>query len=293
MINVKKLRDCTISEMLMAWNDGFEGYASSVSMSETQFLERMIKEDFSVDLSIVAFDKEKPIGIVMHGVRDINGKKVAWNGGTGVAKNYRGRGIGKHIMGEGLTLLKEAGVEIATLEVLCENENAFSLYKKLGYSMLDTVKFLKGDCTFNPDLFPNEHQEYHVERVVPQKIRSIPFYKAMNPWQTQIDSAKNAKGIVVRDQSSKEVGYAYYQLGVNKEGKVSNILLYQCEPHPEYKHPEEVIYFMLSEIFSGLEGNIPCVVPNLPVHQSEKTYKALEQLCFKSIADQYYMMKEL
>lgn len=132
-----------MTEIIKAWNDGFEGYSINIKMTIPQFLDRLVKEDLSPELSIVAFDEGHPVWIVVHGIRDIKGKKVAWNGGTGVAPAYRRKGIGKLLMEESFKCLKESGVEIATLEVLSDNEKAASLYKKMGYKVVDTVEFLK------------------------------------------------------------------------------------------------------------------------------------------------------
>ena len=40
-------------------------------------------EGLSPRLSVVAFKNNEPVGIVKNGIREIDGKKVAWNCGTG------------------------------------------------------------------------------------------------------------------------------------------------------------------------------------------------------------------
>ncbi len=62
MVTIKNLTDCTMTEIIKAWNDGFEGYSLNIKMTIPQFLERLVKEDLSPELSIVAFlegQKEK------------------------------------------------------------------------------------------------------------------------------------------------------------------------------------------------------------------------------------------
>jgi hypothetical protein len=85
MITIKPLKNCRLDQILDAWNRGFEGYFVPINMTLDSFLSRMVFEGLSPELSIVAFDEEEPVGIIMNGVRDIKGKKQAWNGGTGVA----------------------------------------------------------------------------------------------------------------------------------------------------------------------------------------------------------------
>ncbi len=50
-------------------------------------------EGLSAELSIIAFQDEQPVGIALSGLRTIDGKKVAWNGGTGVAVPLRSQGV--------------------------------------------------------------------------------------------------------------------------------------------------------------------------------------------------------
>lgn len=293
MVTIKNLTDCTMTEIIKAWNDGFEGYSLNIKMTIPQFLERLVKEDLSPELSIVAFLEGQPIGIVVHGAREIKGKKVAWNGGTGVAPSYRRKGIGKLLMEESLKHLKENGIEIATLEVLSDNEKAASLYKKTGYEVVDTVEFLNLKNPMALKTLEQTNSQCTIKQVAPQKIKQLGFYKAMYPWQTQIDSAEFASGIIAQDAVGKELGYAYYQKRFDDEGNLLSVLLYQCETAPQLNHPEEVIKCMLGEVLKDFHEKINCTIPNLPVNQSETTYLVLKELGFQTVAKQYYMLKEL
>ena len=40
------------------------------------------------------FEKEIPIGFVLQGIREVDGQKIAWNGGTGIIPKYRGKKLG-------------------------------------------------------------------------------------------------------------------------------------------------------------------------------------------------------
>lgn len=41
--------------------------------------------------SLAIYVDGEPAGFVMNGVRDVDGKKLAWNGGTGIAPVFRGQ----------------------------------------------------------------------------------------------------------------------------------------------------------------------------------------------------------
>jgi hypothetical protein len=53
------------------------------------FIARIAKENLSISKSIVAYDEKKPVGILLNGIQEVNGVKIAWNGGTAVVLEYR------------------------------------------------------------------------------------------------------------------------------------------------------------------------------------------------------------
>ncbi|WP_126428998.1 hypothetical protein [Brevibacillus marinus] len=60
LIQLKRLRECTLDEAVAAWNSGFAGYYVDVSTTADKFLNRMYREDLSASLSIVAWVDGKP-----------------------------------------------------------------------------------------------------------------------------------------------------------------------------------------------------------------------------------------
>lgn len=293
MIKIKKLIDCTLAEAVIAWNTGFEGYYIDATTTPENFIKRMVNEDLSPSLSIVAFKEKQPIGIVLNGVREVKGKKVAWNGGTGVAKEFRSKGIGKILMNSVFSILKEERIDIATLEAISDNTKAISLYKNMGYLVEDNLEYLNlnGNLPQNP--IKDSNRKFNFERVVPHQIGQLLFYKAMNPWQTQWQSAKNGEGIIVKDDSGNELGYAYYHKIFNSQGSHISTTLFQCETKPDRTDALEIIYFMLGQVFGDFKNEINRTVPNLPINKSEITFRVLKQIGFKTIAQQVYMIKEV
>ena len=144
-MEIKKLSDCTLKEMTKAWNRGVMGYIVPMEMNETAFLHRFVSEGLSPEHSIVAFINNDPIGIIVNGFRIINDKKIVWNGGTGLAPEYRGKGIIKKMMNETLAIYEHQSVDIATLEAIKENTVAIHLYKNHGYDIVDNLVFLSGE----------------------------------------------------------------------------------------------------------------------------------------------------
>ncbi|WP_102272891.1 GNAT family N-acetyltransferase [Cytobacillus massiliigabonensis] len=293
MIEIKRLKDCTIEEGVEAWNTGFEGYYFDAATTADKFLSRLVNEGLSPHLSIVAFMDNKPIGIVKNGIREFKGQKLAWNGGTGVALELRKKGIGKMLMEETLSILNEEKVDYASLEAISDNVKAISLYEKMGYEIIDNLEYLGLN-----GILANNHSDisigdYKVERAVPMQAGAISFYKGMNPWQTQWQSAKDGEALIVKDANDNPIGYAYYRRTFNSEGKHINTVLFQCEAEPEHKDQEPITRYLINEVFSKFTEDINRVIPNIPIGKSKLTHSILKEMGFTSMTEQVYMMKKL
>ncbi len=132
-----------MEEATEAWNKGFEGYALNQEMSVEKFIYRLHTEELSPTLSFIAYDQKEPVGIVLNGFRKVDGKMIAWNGGTGVFASYRGKGIGKLLIHHALEIYQQEGANIATLEALIDNYPAIKLYESQGYKMVDVLSIME------------------------------------------------------------------------------------------------------------------------------------------------------
>lgn len=142
-ITIKRLYECSLEQVLQAWNEGFEGYFTDATMNVEMFTRRMVLDGLSPRLSLVAFVDGEPAGVVLNGVRMARGKKISTNSGTGVATRFRGTGVSRALLDAMLDVYREEGVEIATLEAITQNERAIALYEKYGYAITGHVTFLQ------------------------------------------------------------------------------------------------------------------------------------------------------
>lgn len=295
MIRIEKMTSCTIDEAVQAWNDGFEGYYFNMTTTPDVFVKRMVAEDLLPSLTLIAFDGNQPVGIMMHGIRDVRGRKIAWNGGTGVAQSIRGKGVGRKLMSAALDLLKGEAVEKVTLEAVSKNEGAISLYKKTGFEIVDELEYLtlKGSLnSFTPPSIPSS-ADYHIEAAFPVHAGQLHFYRASHPWQTHWQSVKDGEAVIVRSGLGDPAGYAYYRRSFNTDGEHTSTTLYQCEVLPDHPDSEYLIHMMLSHVFGKFAENMNRTVPNLPKHASTLTGTILKQMGFTVYAEQVQMSRQL
>ncbi|MCX8001964.1 MAG: GNAT family N-acetyltransferase [Anoxybacillus mongoliensis] len=290
MLQIKRLSECTLEEAVRAWNAGFEGYYFPIQLTIESFLYRLVGEGLSPSLSIIAFYHDEPIGIVLNGVREWKGTSMAWNGGTGVAPAFRKTGIGKALMEATLDVYQEAGIGLATLEAISENERAIGLYKKFGYEIVDELEYLQFQKAM-PRLL--EDEPFQVEITIPQQISHLSFYKGRHPWQTQWQSARDGEAIVVKDERGCDIGYAYYRRIFDATGKHEKTILFQCEASPERNDKEHILRLLLAKVFSNCPDEIVKVVANIPVTYSLTTYSLLKEIGFQTTVKQVWMQKRM
>lgn len=240
-MNIKTVSQCTINETLEAWNKGFAGYFVQIEMNEEVFLNRLVREGLSPELSIVAFDQNNPVGIVLNGFRQIDGKKTSWNGGTGISPDFRGKGVSRVLMEEILAIYERENVEVATLEAIKENKVAISLYEKYGYTITNQLLFLSGEYEEKVE----KPVEIHVETIRPEQLPHLSFYQEDVPWQCSWQSNKQGEAKVFYNENNEAIGYMLYKTVWNQEGAIDSIVLYQLELFGDGK-VEHIPHFIAS-----------------------------------------------
>lgn len=290
MITVKKVSECSFAESVQFWNEGFAGYYVDLTMTLSQFLNKLQTEGLSPEQSFVAYIDGEPAGFLLNGLRIIDGKKVAWNGGTGVAERFRGQGVGKVLMQHALELYREEQVDIATLEAFVQNERAIGLYKKMGYEIVDTLELYghEGECEVDPFRWQVKG-EYSVERSVPQAVKTLPFYQSMSPWQTQADSLRGGESLIVYNEEGDAIGYALYTRVLNEAGVPARIVLMQLGWDPLYDDVKDLTRFLLAEVFQ-FELPLQRATHLLP-ETYQKVISMLEGAGFQMKSQLVHMMK--
>ncbi|MED3874260.1 GNAT family N-acetyltransferase [Lysinibacillus capsici] len=222
-MKIKTVAQCTLDEVLKAWNKGFEGYFIEINMTAEMFLQRLVGEGLSPEHSIVVFDQEEPIAIVMNGFRTIDGQKTAWNGGTGISPAYRGKGVSRLLMEETLAIYKRENVELGTLEAIKENQVAIALYEKYGYVVANQLLFLSGEY----EAKVTSTVALHIATIRPEQLAYLSFYRENVPWQCNWQSVKHGEAKVFYNDNHEPLGYMLYKTLWNEYGEVERILLYQ------------------------------------------------------------------
>lgn len=246
--SIKRLNECSIDEIVDVWNRGFEGYFVPIKMTAEAFFQRAVNEGISLDKSIIAFDGDASAGIVLNGFRTVGGKKISWNGGTGVATEYRGKGVSTFLMEEILKIYREENVEMATLEAIKENERAIRLYQKYGYEITDTLVYISGNLELG------NGREIQTVNIRPEQLSQYSFYKSSEPWQCQWQSVKQGEAQVYYDTDQNPLGYSIFKRTWKADGGLDKVFLFQVELIGE--QIEETIQSVFAAIAGQQDGGL-------------------------------------
>ena len=291
MIEIKHLSTCSFQTTVDLWNRGFQGYPVDLTQTLDSFLARIISYGISPANSLVAFLDEEPVGFLLNGLRNNVDGKVAWNGGTGVTPEMRGKRIGKRLVEAALDLYASESVDRAMLEAISSNETAINLYSSCGYEIVDELTFLRHEGDWITD---QKSGKYTAVPVHPAVIGKLSFYDKLSPWQGQWESVALACGeaVLVQDAAGAAVGYALFKKKFTSEGKVESIGLFQCEIAPGRADENEIALFTLQSAFAPELGKLKRMTYNL----RKSNQSVVGRLCdagFTTFIEQVHMMRKV
>lgn len=244
-ISYKLMSSVSFEEAHVLFNRGFEGYLVPMNLPFDTFVNRFGNEGLSPALSIVAFDGTDPVGFVLQGIREVDGQKISWNGGTGIIPEYRGRKLGYTLIEEAEKLIKELNVSVATLEALSENKAAISLYEKCGYKVEDDLLFLRANEILDsklPDL-----DGYEIIRIPATQSIGSELFSTIVPWQTDASNAPKIGGEAVMISKNGEVQAACL---IRKKcvfgNKTESITLFQVKENGNEDEDEDALNKLLA-----------------------------------------------
>lgn len=293
ILDIRRLSTCTFAEALQIWNEGFTGYFVNLNLSMEAYIARLHGDGLSPEHSLVAFKDGKPAGFLLSGIRNNAGRRVAWNGGTGVSPEFRGQGVGKVLVEAALKLYAAEGVSRATLEAISNNDVAIALYQKCGYEIIDRLTFLLYQGALAHGFSPlGDADAYSIRFVPPASVATLKFYEAEVPWQAQWQSLtlNNGWGLIVSDASGDDVGYALYKKSFESDGRLMSIALYQCAAAPGRHDAENILARALQEAYAPLEAECRRLTHNL-IKTNELVCRLLLEAGFTTFMEQVHMAR--
>ena len=206
MINYRMLSDEDFDSLHHCFLAAFSDYEVDMQMSPEQFRQRIVRDGVHLPISAGAFDADRMIGFCINGIGQWHETQTAYDAGTGVVSEYRGRGIGKELFAFLTPQLKDKGIRQYLLEVLTSNTPAVSLYRKLGF--VDTRQLAVFRSSAPRTSAARDFAIQRVEKPDWQLFRS--FWDGYPSWQNSIDACERVasdRSIVAAYENDECVGY--------------------------------------------------------------------------------------
>ncbi|HET7898308.1 MAG TPA: GNAT family N-acetyltransferase, partial [Flavisolibacter sp.] len=195
-MEIRTLAHTSISDITNTFNEAFSDYIIPLQFTEDGMRTKLKGEGVVPAFSIGAFDGDKLVGLILHGVDEINGIKTVYNAGTGVIPSYRGRGLTTAMYRFAIPLLRNAGIYHHVLEVIESNGTAKKIYDAVGFQTVRTLAAFRSTAPIAeaPDVSFRELDS----------LPSEAAFASMEPaWQ-------NSTASINRDTESHQLIGAFY-----------------------------------------------------------------------------------
>jgi ribosomal protein S18 acetylase RimI-like enzyme len=205
MISYRFLSSADSASLFECFLAAFSDYQVDMRISREQFEQRLARDGVQLEIIAGAFDESTMVGFYVNAIGDWQGKKTAYDAGTGVVPAYRRQGIAEQLFAFMAPRLKEIGIEQYLLEVLTANERAVALYRKLGF--VDTRRL----AVFRRKDPVKPFGGVEIRRVeTPEWELFKSFWDGYPSWQNSIDAVErvaNERVVVCAYVDEKCVGY--------------------------------------------------------------------------------------
>ena len=281
MITYRFLSSADSTSLFECFLAAFSDYEVDLRESREEFEQRLFRDGVRLEISAGAFDNDLMVGFYMNALGEWEGKRTAYDAGTGVIPDYRRQGIAEELFKFMVPFLKEASAEQYLLEVLTENHRAMALYRKLGFVNIRRFAIFRRS---EPLPAGTDQSIRRVDRPEWELFKT--FWDGHPSWQNSIDDVErvaNERVIVCAYVDEKCVGY-----GVAFKPWAS---LMQLAVAPAYRRKG-----IGSKILSVLQHEVSAT-KSLKVNNIDKELKGslafYEANGFKMVLEQYEMVKIL
>lgn len=129
----------SLAEQVDAFHNAFRNYFLPIHLTEESLEQKLRNDRIDLDQSVAAVEDGRLCGFIFQGFGEWDGQKAAYNAGTGVIPEARGKGLTRKMYQYLLPALKDAGVKTMVLEAIEGNHSAIHIYKSLGYHVSRTL----------------------------------------------------------------------------------------------------------------------------------------------------------
>ncbi|WP_459765955.1 GNAT family N-acetyltransferase [Alkaliphilus crotonatoxidans] len=188
-------KNANAEDIFYAFQRGFCDYIIKMELTQEVFIERFFgPEGNQLENSFIAFDDDRPVGVILGGIKVYEEIRTMRCGTLGVDPDYRGSGVSKELFELHRQSALNNGCKQLFLEVIAENERAIKFYKGLGYERVYDLSYYSYEVKAqeNKAKAPIEVQEISLEAI---KVLSEGLGDIHINWQNDFDYMEKKTGI--------------------------------------------------------------------------------------------------
>lgn len=231
MITYKKCTEVNEDAIFQAFQTGFSDYIIKIELTKDLFLKHFFgPEGNRFEYSVIALDEDKPVGLILGGIKVYEGIKTLRCGALCVHPDYRGT----EVSGRLFELHKEIAIENNCrqmfLEVIVGNDRAINFYRKKGYEKVyDLVYYSHNNPSDFKTVLPDD---ISVKRISMEDLRNFrcKIRDIHINWQNDFDYIGHFESQI--NYGAYHNGNLIGALSINPSGKISFIWIdyeYRCK----------------------------------------------------------------
>ncbi len=270
---VKNLRHTRFEEIIRCFLKAFQNYYVNLPSDPEYFRERWRVAGIRYNFSYGMFNGEELVGFILHAIDERQGKKMAYNAGTGVLTLYRGKNIVKTLYAHALPQLKQKGISRVVLEVIKKNKRAIKAYEEVGF------KIVKSYCCFQGKIELPYNISYELVKTGYNSLDWDRLKQASYSWENHHSTLKNG-------------AYEYYQLLKDEKPEAYFVI----DPADAYLAQFDVLKESENSwprLFSGIRSVSEAVKINNVDEKLTTKLGFLQSIGLQNTVDQYEMELEL
>ena len=196
MVVYECCKNTSMKQIYEAFKIGFSDYIIKSEISLEDFEERFFgPEGNELEKSFIAMDGEKPVGLILSGIKKFDGKETIRCGTLCIDPKYRGGGVSDELFYLHKSVAIKNNCEQLFLEVISQNDRAMRFYTKLGYNKKYDLFYYK-----------NREIDFLKEKEIAHRISEIDFIEFSSlkkklenihiNWQNDFDYMEKLKNTV-------------------------------------------------------------------------------------------------
>lgn len=197
---VRHLGDTDFTTIMDCFLLAFENYFVKMPADHNYYKQRWKAAGVRYDLSYGMFDDSKLVGFIIHAIDERGDDLTAFNTGTGVIPEYRGKRIVKSIYQYAIPDLINNGITKSVLEVIIENEKAVKAYKGIGFEICKNFKCYGGELSSDLN-YDNQIEEVPFHKILWEQMPNQDKYS----WDFHYKSLRDGKSRYFNVYNDKKV----------------------------------------------------------------------------------------